>query len=436
MAVSQERPYDIVIIGGGPAGSTAGLRAGRMGLKAVVFEQTSHPRFHIGESFLPRNITLMRQLGLEEALLRVPHTYKIGATFVWGHGGDLTHYHFNTSLFPGDNYESINIERAPFDLFLRDQALAAGAEFVEEAKVHRILQLEEGAVAVEVEMERGHPRTVRGKHLFDASGQATVVGRHLGTRHTLPDLRKVASYGHFSGVFREEGTIGGYIRIVMCDEGWFWFIPLDETRTSIGLVLDAEIAKRIGVPSKVLVVWGLERCPAARAWTENAVFPEKTWVTADYSYTCEPYAGPGYFLVGDAATFVDPIFSTGVCLGMMSANEAVELVAAMTSGRISPAAARRRYRRFVRDSSSSFFRLVRGFYRHPWRELLLEKVGPLKVHRGITSLITGNVFPRPSFSLRWRLKLFETFVAIQERYPMAPRKAGYSLIEARPTQHA
>ena len=426
-------PYDIVIIGGGPAGSTAALRAARMGLKAIAFEQQTHPRFHIGESLLPRNMTLMRELGLEEALLRVPHVYKIGATFGFGHGAEMTHFHFRTSLLQ-DNYEAVNIERAPFDLFLRDQARGAGAEFIEDAKVRRIVELSEGSVAVEVETKDAPPRVVRGRYLFDASGQNTVVGRHLQTRRTLPDLKKVASYGHFSGVFREEGTLGGYIRIIMCDEGWFWFIPLDETRTSIGLVLDAEIAKRIGVPAKDLVFWGIERCPIARAWTEKAVAPDRTWVTADFSYTCEPYAGPGYFLVGDAATFVDPIFSTGVCLGMMAANEAVEMVVAMESGKITPAAARRRYRRFVRDSSSTFFRLVRGYYRHPFRELLMQNLGPFKLHSGITSLLTGSVFPRPPFPIRWRLRLFEAFVTIQERYALAPRRTGYSLIEARPTE--
>ena len=96
-------PYDIVIIGGGPAGSTAALRAARMGLKAIVFEQQTHPRFHIGESLLPRNMTLMRELGLEEGLRRVPHVYKIGATFGFGHGAEMTHFHFKTSLLQ-DNY--------------------------------------------------------------------------------------------------------------------------------------------------------------------------------------------------------------------------------------------------------------------------------------------------------------------------------------------
>ena len=431
----QENPHDIVIIGGGPAGSTAGLRAAQLGLKAIVFEQQSHPRFHIGESLLPRNMTLMRQLGLEEGLRRLPHVYKIGATFGFGDGAEMTHFHFKGSLLQ-DNFEAVNIERAPFDTFLRDQARAAGAEFLEEAKVRRILELKEGAVAVEVETEPGVMRVVRGRYLFDASGQNTVVGRHLQTRRTLPDLRKVASYGHFEGVFREEGTLGGYIRIIMCDEGWFWFIPLDEKRTSIGLVLDAEIAKKIGVPSKDLVFWGLERCPIASAWTEKAVFPEKTWVTADFSYTCEPYSGPGYFLVGDAATFVDPIFSTGVCLGMMAATEAVEMVTKIDSGSLSPAAARRRYRRFVHGSSSAFFRLVRGYYRHPFRELLMQNLGPFRLHNGITSLLTGSVFPRPPFPIRWRLRLFEFFVSVQQRYPLAPRRTGYSLLEARPTQRS
>jgi 2-polyprenyl-6-methoxyphenol hydroxylase-like FAD-dependent oxidoreductase len=192
------------------------------------------------------------------------------------------------------------------------------------------------------------------------------------------------------------------------------------------------VARRIDVPSHELLAWGIARCPLVADRTAAAVFPETTHVNADFSYTCRPYAGPGYFLVGDSAVFLDPIFSTGICLGMVGAIEASNNLVRVLHGRMSPGRARRRYVRVVRAGSDVFFRMVDLYYDHAFRELFLHGHGPLGVHRAVISILSGHVFPRPRFGLRWRTRLFELMVALQRRFRLVARRDGFSLVAPSP----
>jgi 2-polyprenyl-6-methoxyphenol hydroxylase-like FAD-dependent oxidoreductase len=244
--------------------------------------------------------------------------------------------------------------------------------------------------------------------------------------------QKVAYFGHFHGVDRKPGLPGGYPTIAICTEGWFWMIPIDPERVSIGLVLDAAAAKEVqarGIAPNQVLRWAIPRCPVVASRTGRAVFPEANGVCADFSYRCEPYAGPGYFMIGDAAMFVDPIFSTGVCLGMMGAVRAADTVEAIIRGGGNPDRLRRGYIRFLKSSSAKFFRLIDLFYDHAFRELFLEGRGPLEMHRAVISCLAGHVFPRPAWKIRWRMKAFEWCVRIQKIRPLVPRRAKFGLLE-------
>jgi hypothetical protein len=165
---------------------------------------------------------------------------------------------------------------------------------------------------------------------------------------------------------------------------------------------------------------------------EHSDFPDSNYVNADFSYSCAPYAGPGYFLVGDSAIFLDPIFSTGVCLGMMGGTEAGRNVAGILRGSLKPREARRRHIRLVTAGSSTFFKLVNAYYRHSFRELFLHGYGPLHIHRAVISVLAGHIFPKPAFSLRWRSRLFEGLIALNSRIALVPRRRRFSLLASHP----
>jgi flavin-dependent dehydrogenase len=265
--------------------------------------------------------------------------------------------------------------------------------------------------------------------LLDCSGHSTIIGRHLKTRRSLdPQLHRVAYFEHFDNVERLPGTAAGHPGIIMTKEGWFWIIALDETKTSVGFVTRPELIKQINVAPNRMLAWAAARCPVVRQRMRNARGAAENRVLSDFSYTCAPYAGPGYFMVGDAGCFLDPIFSTGVTLAMMAATDAAKQVLAILQHNASPARARKKYCDFVTGSTSILWRLIKSYYNHSFRELFLNGTGPLRVHNAVIATLAGQVFPRPIFALRWRVGFFHLCVQLQKYFPLVPRRPDFSLL--------
>ena len=191
-----------------------------------------------------------------------------------------------------------------------DEATKAGAEFRFEDGIESIEHIARGDVRIRLASGPVHANWI-----VDASGQACVLGRHFKTRRLLDGYRNISYYEHFEGVRRPDGDRTGFATLAMCREAWFWMIPIDDRVTSVGVVVDDEHAKRIPVPANRRLAWCIDRCPLVTDRMRNATGPTTNQVVGDFSYTCEPFAGDGWFMVGDAAAFIDPVWSTGVTLG-------------------------------------------------------------------------------------------------------------------------
>ncbi|MFG0304689.1 MAG: NAD(P)/FAD-dependent oxidoreductase [Phycisphaerales bacterium JB040] len=422
---------DVTIIGAGPGGAVAAICAARAGLSVRVLERETFPRFHLGESLLPHTFEFLEGLGLGERAESLAHVPKYGAAFAMGDSEQPTLFWF-PQRDAGRKSRTLNLERAHLDKLLLDAARDEGVEIREGVRVEAIESLGAGGAAV-----RTDTGVLSSRVLIDASGQGAVVGRHLGTRTPIEHMQRVAYFEHFRGVEHPPGEARGSSVIVMCDDGWFWLIPLDEHRTSVGLVMRPGVVRERGLRADGALRWGIERCPFVRTAMRNATGPGTNRVCADFSYACRPYAGEGYFLVGDAAVFVDPVFSTGVSLAMASGRHAAECAARVLRDPASAARVRSEYARAVDRHSAPLFAMIDRFYRHPFREFIMTGSGPLGIHNAVLSIVAGRVFPRPRLRHRWRVALLDRMIDLHERTGrLVPRHEPFRLQDCEPVAWA
>ena len=420
--ISAGRDYDVVVVGGGPTGAIASLILARANLRVAVFERTTAFPMRVGESLLPRSYDVLHELGLVERMATVPHTIKYGAKFGFAHEEDLTRVAFADGFRDGATM-TFNVERAAFDEMLLKAAQDAGAKLHRGVVAHLSGPPKDGDVKLTVDGKQ-----ITASYLIDASGRATLVGRELNLRKAMPDMRKLACFAHYTGVERDPGQLGGDLLGLMCEEGWFWLIPIDPARTSIGFVVDVAAEQQIGMTHEQLLEWAIMRAPQVARRCVNAKRVTPVHFVADFSYTCKPYAGPGYFLAGDSGAFIDPVFSTGVCLGMSTGKYAAEAVIAVLQGKMSPHEAKRGYINMFETASNVFFRMVRAWYKHPFREVLRYSRNTGRVRRAIVAILAGQIFPTPiSMKIRWRLWVMELAVRLQRFIAVVPRRSSYSL---------
>jgi len=417
LADMNQDSYDALVIGCGPGGSSAATFLAQAGKRVLVLEKEYFPRFHIGESLLPCNMKIFRDMGVLPALQAAGFPRKFGAQFELGNGSLGTRFIFRQGRFNREP-ESIQVERAPFDHVLLKHARASGADVREGWTVGKFASNKDG-VEVEARDPDGKSHQFQAGYLIDASGRGNLTGNQENLREVHPDWKKLAIFGHYENVALNEGEGRTDTVIVRLENKWFWIIPISAEKTSVGLVIDRdEFARTGGEPATVFQQW-IASSPPVRERLKNARRLGELQTTTDFSYYNRKFVGDRLLRIGDAAGFMDPIFSAGVFLAMWSGKLAAEVVQkSLALGRPN----RRlfaRYEKRVRKGLMFYWHVVEHYYTTPFMELFLQPRDHHDLPSAVNAVLAGEL--EAGWSVRWRLKYFFLLVKLQKRWPLVPR---------------
>ena len=413
--------FDVAVIGGGPGGSSAATALARSGRTVLLLERDRFPRFHIGESQLPWSNEVFRALGVHEAIVEAGFVKKWGASFRTVDGAIEQYADFQVAV-ETPSPQTFQVPRATFDEILLRHSERSGVKVLEG---HRALDaaFEADGVVLRFAGPEGIEQAVRAGFVVDASGRAGFLTKKLGRHEFDPLLRNIAVHAQYEGIPRAEGRRAGDIRMfTRGDMGWIWLIPLSDTVTSVGAVIPQAVHRRESktTPEDSLAHY-LSGTAGLAPLVEHARRVSPARFDADYSYLGTRLTGDRWVAVGDAAAFLDPIFSTGVLLAMQGGLEAAEAIdGALRTGDL----ARHQFaecERLVRRRYHHFRRFAVGFYDPYFRDLWFRPSSRLGVFNAILSVLAGNW--RPSLMTRLRIRFFFTLIALRRLFRL-PLRSG------------
>jgi flavin-dependent dehydrogenase len=406
-----QNAYDVVVIGGGPGGATIATFLARAGLHVMVFERERFPRFHIGESLLPANLPIFDRLGCHDVLRSARFLTKPGATFYdecEGRGRST----FTFAATPFQPAFAYNVVRAEFDALLLQHAATAGA-IVRHAYTVEHAHIRPDKVVIEVRDPQGDMVQTSAQVLVDASGRTTVLGSQWGKRQPLPGLGRVAMFAHFRGTRRDETIPTGNIRIHLVPDGWLWWIPFADATDSIGCVLHAKVAKERQGSVTALFDLVIDSAPHLAKGLEGAQRLTPVRTAANFSYRTSPAVGNRYLAIGDAAGFVDPVFSTGVFLAMHSAEMAAEAILQAFHHHDFSAQRFRQYETQLTRSIKPILAFIRRFYDPAFLDLLFSPDPPRHLYQAVRWVLSGAIVVHRPLWVRASLMSFFTINALR-----------------------
>jgi len=388
---------DILVIGGGPAGSSAAIVLAERGHRVVQLEKSRHPRFHIGESLLPANLPLFERLGVAEEV-RAIGMRKWGAEFVspW-HGGRGETFNFTEGWNKSLPF-AYQVRRSGFDEILIRRSARQGAQVLEGCRARDVEFLPEGhpdgmRMRVTAQNDDGSTVSWLARYVVDASGRDTLLGNHLRSKHRNSRHNSAALYGHFKDAARyPDEKRAGNISIYWFEHGWLWFIPLSDGTTSIGAVVWPYYMKSRKVPVRDFFLDTIAMCAPLAARLTNAELVSDVEATGNYSYSCSQSFGPGFILAGDAFTFIDPMFSSGVLMAMVSGVAAAEALDTCLREPGSYAAAMKEYDRVVRHGPKEYSWFIYRITNPTMRDLFMAPRNALRMKEAMLSLLAGDIY--------------------------------------------